>query len=133
VYCVAFVSRHLLAAGKYTPDGPRPTGPRGNIYSGKIKEIQPLISLMRAVGEERGKSPAQVRRSPQGMRTVSLSLSLSLCVCVRVCVCVCVRACVRACVRVRVYSPRGGGGGGARAGEGVPYFAQRREGVLVQA
>lgn len=46
--------------GKYTPDGPRPTGPRGNIYSNKISEIQPLISLMKAVGEERGKSPAQV-------------------------------------------------------------------------
>jgi hypothetical protein len=47
-------------AGKYTPDGPRPAGPRGNIYSNKIREIQPLISLMKAVGEERGKSPAQV-------------------------------------------------------------------------
>jgi hypothetical protein len=50
----------VCCPGKYTPDGPRPTGPRGNIYSNKISEIQPLISLMKAVGEERGKSPAQV-------------------------------------------------------------------------
>jgi hypothetical protein len=49
-----------LLAGKYTPDGPKPVGPRGNIYSQKIREIQPLIETMRAVGQSRGKSPAQV-------------------------------------------------------------------------
>jgi hypothetical protein len=50
----------FVFAGKYTPDGPKPVGPRGNIYSQKIKEIQPLIETMRAVGQSRGKSPAQV-------------------------------------------------------------------------
>ncbi|KAF6250865.1 NADP-dependent oxidoreductase domain-containing protein [Scenedesmus sp. NREL 46B-D3] len=49
-----------LLTGKYTPDGPKPVGPRGNIYSKKIREIQPLIETMRAVGQSRGKSPAQV-------------------------------------------------------------------------
>lgn len=49
-----------LFAGKYTPDGPRPTGPRGNIYAQKIREIQPLIEVLRAVGGSRGKTPAQV-------------------------------------------------------------------------
>jgi len=49
-----------LLTGKYTPDGPRPAGPRGNIYANKIREIQPLIETMRAVGEPKGKSPAQV-------------------------------------------------------------------------
>jgi len=48
------------AAGKYTPDSPRPSGPRGQIYSQKINEIQPLISCMRAIGEPKGKTPAQV-------------------------------------------------------------------------
>eukprot|EP00775_Hariotina_reticulata_P010106 gene10106-10262_t len=49
-----------LLTGKYTPDGPRPGGPRGNIYGQKIREIQPLIDVLRAVGSGRGKSPAQV-------------------------------------------------------------------------
>ncbi|WIA34227.1 hypothetical protein OEZ86_012580 [Tetradesmus obliquus] len=49
-----------LLTGKYTPDGPKPSGPRGNIYANKIREIQPLIETMRAVGQSRGKSPAQV-------------------------------------------------------------------------
>jgi aryl-alcohol dehydrogenase-like predicted oxidoreductase len=49
-----------LLTGKYTPDGPRPSGPRGNIYQDKIREIQPLIEVLRAVGQERGKSPTQV-------------------------------------------------------------------------
>lgn len=62
----------LVCAGKYTPDGPRPIGPRGNIYSGKIREIQPLISLLQTVGKEHNKTPAQVRW--QAMRA---------CVCVR--------------------------------------------------
>jgi hypothetical protein len=54
------VVKHELLAGKYTPDGPKPTGPRGNIYAQKIREIQPLIETMRAVGQSRGKTPAQV-------------------------------------------------------------------------
>ena len=58
VYCL--VNRGQTSAGKYTPDGPRPAGPRGNIYANKIREIQPLIETMRAVGEPKGKSPAQV-------------------------------------------------------------------------
>eukprot|EP00877_Chromochloris_zofingiensis_P004358 jgi/Chrzof1/13923/Cz08g18010.t1 len=49
-----------LLTGKYTPDGPKPTGPRAQIYANKIKEVQPLIEVMRAVGEPRGKSPVQV-------------------------------------------------------------------------
>lgn len=59
-FCVLGADWGPFCAGKYTPDGPRPAGPRGNIYSNKIREIQPLISLLKAVGEERGKSPAQV-------------------------------------------------------------------------
>jgi aryl-alcohol dehydrogenase-like predicted oxidoreductase len=49
------------APGKYTPGGPKPSGPRAGIYSSKIAEVQPLIEVMRAVGKERGgKTPAQV-------------------------------------------------------------------------
>eukprot|EP00879_Flechtneria_rotunda_P029134 GHRR01031403.1.p1 GENE.GHRR01031403.1~~GHRR01031403.1.p1 ORF type:complete len:251 (+),score=77.02 GHRR01031403.1:367-1119(+) len=50
-----------LLTGKYTPDGPRPYGVRGATYAGTIKAIQPLIEVMRAVGQEHGgKTPAQV-------------------------------------------------------------------------
>lgn len=51
---------YAIISGKYTPDGPKPTGPRAQIYANKIKEVQPLIEVMRAVGEPRGKSPVQV-------------------------------------------------------------------------
>ncbi|KIY94727.1 putative oxidoreductase [Monoraphidium neglectum] len=33
---------------------------QASIYSSKIEEVQPLIEVLRAVGQERGKSPAQV-------------------------------------------------------------------------
>ncbi len=57
-----FLNVHLRSpSGKYTPDGPKPSGPRGNIYAKKIREIQPLIEVLRAVGQGRGKTPAQVR------------------------------------------------------------------------
>ncbi len=46
--------------GKYTPDGPLPSGPRSAIYKNKIREVQPLVEALRAVGKERGKTPAQV-------------------------------------------------------------------------
>jgi len=46
--------------GKYIPGGPKPSGPRSSIYASKIAEVQPLIEVLRAVGKERGKSPAQV-------------------------------------------------------------------------
>lgn len=32
-------------AGKYTPGGPKPSGPRAGIYSKKIEEVQPLIEV----------------------------------------------------------------------------------------
>jgi hypothetical protein len=52
---------HPPPQGKYTPDGPKPSGPRASIYASKIAEVQPLIEVMRAIGKERGgKTPAQV-------------------------------------------------------------------------
>ncbi|KAI8464714.1 MAG: hypothetical protein J3K34DRAFT_490117 [Monoraphidium minutum] len=50
-----------LLTGKYTPGGPKPSGPRAGIYTQKIAEVQPLIEVMRAIGDGRGgKTPAQV-------------------------------------------------------------------------
>lgn len=51
-----------LRAGKYKPGGPRPYGPRGALFNeSRLREVAPLISLIEAVGKEKGKSPAQVR------------------------------------------------------------------------
>jgi aryl-alcohol dehydrogenase-like predicted oxidoreductase len=50
-----------ILSGKYTPDGPKPTGPRAAIYASKIREVQALVDVMRAVGAEHGgKTPTQV-------------------------------------------------------------------------
>jgi aryl-alcohol dehydrogenase-like predicted oxidoreductase len=50
-----------MLTGKYTPQA-RPPGLRGFMYQGaRLNKIQPLIQLLRKIGEERGgKSPSQV-------------------------------------------------------------------------
>ncbi len=50
-----------LLTGKYTPENP-PPGARGREYSrSRLEEIQPLILLMREIGQQHdGKTPAQV-------------------------------------------------------------------------
>lgn len=68
---------HHAHVGKYTPEGPRPAGPRGSIYAQKIKEIQPLISVLRAVGEERGKTPAQVSNDSRPASYQPLPISVT--------------------------------------------------------
>ncbi|GFR47566.1 hypothetical protein Agub_g9291 [Astrephomene gubernaculifera] len=50
-----------LLTGKYTPGGPRPSGPRGLLFSeSRLRELEPLLGALRAVAEERGKSMTQV-------------------------------------------------------------------------
>lgn len=49
-----------LLSGKYTPDNP-PPGARGYLYKQKLAQVQPLIALLREVGEAHGgKTPSQV-------------------------------------------------------------------------
>ncbi|PKN92816.1 MAG: 2,5-didehydrogluconate reductase [Chloroflexi bacterium HGW-Chloroflexi-6] len=49
-----------LLTGKYTPENP-PPGVRGNRYTNKLREMQPLIKLMTEIGQDfGGKSPAQI-------------------------------------------------------------------------
>jgi aryl-alcohol dehydrogenase-like predicted oxidoreductase len=49
-----------LLTGKYTPDNP-PAGIRGLRSRRKLKKVQPLVGLMREIGEGHGdKTPAQV-------------------------------------------------------------------------
>ena len=49
-----------LLSGKYTPRNP-PPGIRGWRYNaGRLKALQPLIEVLREVGQARGKTPAQV-------------------------------------------------------------------------
>jgi aryl-alcohol dehydrogenase-like predicted oxidoreductase len=49
-----------LLTGKYTLENP-PPGVRGRQYSGKLKEIQPLLKLMTEIGQDLGgKTPAQI-------------------------------------------------------------------------
>jgi aryl-alcohol dehydrogenase-like predicted oxidoreductase len=49
-----------MLTGKYTPDNP-PPGLRRRLYSSRITAIQPLIGLLREIGESHGgKTPAQV-------------------------------------------------------------------------
>lgn len=46
--------------GKYTPENP-PTGPRGRIYTAEfLKKLQPLISRIKEIGENYGKTSTQV-------------------------------------------------------------------------
>jgi aryl-alcohol dehydrogenase-like predicted oxidoreductase len=51
-----------LLTGKYVEQGAKPFGPRKFLFSdSRIREIQPLISAMQAISEERGgKSLAQI-------------------------------------------------------------------------
>jgi aryl-alcohol dehydrogenase-like predicted oxidoreductase len=48
-----------LLTGKYTPAKP-PSGARRMMYRNVIGRVQPLVSLLREIGEARGKTPAQV-------------------------------------------------------------------------
>ncbi len=49
-----------LLTGKYTPDH-APAGARGRKYSrNKLAAIQPLVALLRQIGDAHGKTPAQV-------------------------------------------------------------------------
>ena len=65
-----------LLTGKYVEQGSRPFGPRKLIFTdSRIRDIQPLLSLMKAIGEERGKTLAQVRRVCGDRRTAPLSQS----------------------------------------------------------
>ena len=51
-------------AGKYVENGQRPYGPRKFLFSdNRIREVQPLLNVMRTISEERGKSMAQVWNS----------------------------------------------------------------------
>ena len=51
----------LFISGKYVENGQRPYGPRKFLFSdNRIREVQPLLSVMRTISEERGKSMAQV-------------------------------------------------------------------------
>jgi aryl-alcohol dehydrogenase-like predicted oxidoreductase len=57
--CILAVAR--LAAGKYKVGGEKPYGTRAALFSDdRIRQIEPLIDLMRKIGEERGKSLAQI-------------------------------------------------------------------------
>ncbi|EFJ49624.1 hypothetical protein VOLCADRAFT_80526 [Volvox carteri f. nagariensis] len=50
-----------LLTGKYSPDGPKPTGPRQLVFSeSRLREVEPVLAAVRAVAEERGKTMAQV-------------------------------------------------------------------------
>jgi aryl-alcohol dehydrogenase-like predicted oxidoreductase len=48
-----------LLTGKYTPSKP-PSGARRMMVRGLIGRVQPLVSLLREIGEAHGKTPAQV-------------------------------------------------------------------------
>jgi aryl-alcohol dehydrogenase-like predicted oxidoreductase len=49
-----------MLTGKYNPENP-PPGLRGRRYGSLVKEIQPLIALMKEIGKEHGeKNPGQV-------------------------------------------------------------------------
>jgi aryl-alcohol dehydrogenase-like predicted oxidoreductase len=48
-----------LLTGKYGPDNPLP-GVRGLAYNRRLKEVQPLLELMREIGDAHNKTPAQV-------------------------------------------------------------------------
>lgn len=48
-----------LLTGKYGPDNPLP-GVRGLAYNRRLKEIQPLLEVMREIGNAHDKTPAQV-------------------------------------------------------------------------
>ncbi|NMF85672.1 aldo/keto reductase [Nodosilinea sp. P-1105] len=49
-----------LLTGKYTASGPYPKGLRGLLFRQLLPKIQPLLQTLKAVAEERGKTPAQV-------------------------------------------------------------------------
>ena len=56
-----------LLTGKYVEGGSRPFGPRKMIFTdSRIRDIQPLLSVMKAISEERGKTLAQVRAGRRG-------------------------------------------------------------------
>ncbi|HEY9738757.1 MAG TPA: aldo/keto reductase, partial [Trichocoleus sp.] len=49
-----------LLTGKYTPHSPLPKGLRGLVFRQLLPGIEPLLGVVRAVAEARGKTPAQV-------------------------------------------------------------------------
>lgn len=48
-----------LLTGKYTPENP-PPGVRGRRYAKVLARVQPLVALLREIGQAHGKTPAQV-------------------------------------------------------------------------
>src|SRR5690606_14393284 len=48
-----------LLTGKYTPDNP-PSGTRGWQKRKALRQVGPLVALLREIGESHGKTPAQV-------------------------------------------------------------------------
>jgi aryl-alcohol dehydrogenase-like predicted oxidoreductase len=52
---------HSCATGKYVENGEKPYGPRKFLFTdSRIRDIQPLLSALTAISQERGKSLAQV-------------------------------------------------------------------------
>lgn len=50
-----------LLSGKYKPGGVKPFGPRAPLFSdSRLREIEPLLGVLKAVADERGKTMAQV-------------------------------------------------------------------------
>ncbi|HEY9738581.1 MAG TPA: aldo/keto reductase, partial [Trichocoleus sp.] len=49
-----------LLTGKYTPHSPLPKGLRGLVFRQLLPGTEPLLGVLRAVAEARGKTPAQV-------------------------------------------------------------------------
>ena len=51
----------VLPPGKYVVNGEKPFGPRKFLFTdSRIRDIQPLLSVMKAIADERGKTLAQV-------------------------------------------------------------------------
>lgn len=50
-------------AGNYSMDN-LPEGPRGLLFKQLLPEVQPLISVINAIAEERQKTPSQVNEGP---------------------------------------------------------------------
>jgi aryl-alcohol dehydrogenase-like predicted oxidoreductase len=49
-----------VLTGKYTPDSPPPLGRRLRFNRAFLERVQPLLALMREIGETYGKTPAQI-------------------------------------------------------------------------
>ncbi len=59
--CIA-LTHACMRAGKYTPGGVTPYGPRSALFNyDRRNKVLPLVSLLQAIGQERQKTPVQVR------------------------------------------------------------------------